>query len=200
MAICMSAPKEADAFDEQFLNAIAKAEERLGLSRQPRMIVVHEKDDHIDAHAHANWSRMGALEMKAILMRYNKICMRDINRELFVEHGHCITEGLINRAERPPLIYTFEQYQHVKQLGKEARVIKRDTLDAWNLSDNAVAFNAALTERGLKLARGDRRGLVVADIEGEAYSLPKWLGIKSKAVRERLGEERDLSKRESYEG
>lgn len=191
-SLSLSPPQGAETSDEQFLAAIAKAEDRLGLSGQPRAIVLHEKGDHRDTHAHVVWSRIDAAEMKAIPMPFNKLRMREISRELFVEHGHGVPRGLINRDERDPLNYSFEQYQHAKRLGKEARQIKSDLIDAWALSDNATSLKAALQEKGFRLARGDRRGFVALDMDGEVYSLPKWLGIKTKAVRERLGDERQL--------
>ncbi|MEL6693485.1 MAG: relaxase, partial [Pseudomonadota bacterium] len=56
-SLSLSPPKGADMSEEQFLAAIDKAEERLNLSGQPRVIVFHEKGDHRDRHAHAIWSR-----------------------------------------------------------------------------------------------------------------------------------------------
>ncbi|MDJ0922455.1 MAG: hypothetical protein QNI84_15105 [Henriciella sp.] len=191
-SLSFSPPEGADTTDEQFFSAIQKAEERLNLVGQPRVIVVHEKGDHRDSHAHVVWSRIDAVEMKAIPMPFNKLRMKEVSRELFVEHGHEIPRGLLNREERNPLNYTFEQYQHAKRIGKDAKAIKSDLLDAWSQSDDAKSFNAALEHKGYRLARGDRRGFVVLDIDGEVYSLPKWLGIKTKAVRDRLGEERVL--------
>jgi len=191
-SLSLSPPKGADTPEDQFLAAIDKAEARLKLSGQPRVIVLHEKGDHRDRHVHVVWSRIDAVEMKAIPMPFNKLRMREISRELFIEHGHEMPRGLIHREERNPLNYTFEQYQHAKRLGKNARQIKSDLIDAWGQSDNAASLQAALQEKGYHLARGDRRGFVALDSDGEVYSLPKWLGIKTKAVRERLGEERSL--------
>lgn len=190
--LSLSPPKGADTSEDQFLAAIDKAEERLGLSGQPRVIVLHEKGDHRDRHAHAVWSRIDGLEMKAIPMPFNKLRMRDISRELFVEHGHEVPRGLINREDRNPLNYTFEQYQHAKRLGKDAKQIKADLLDAWAASDDRKSFESALREKGFRLARGDKRGILAVDTDGKEFSVPKWLGIKTKAVRERLGEERAL--------
>ena len=53
---------------------------------------------------------------------------------------------------------------------------------AWAISDNKAAFTKALEERGYRLARGDRRGFVAIDTQGEAYALPKWIGIKTSAT------------------
>lgn len=37
------------------------------------------------------------------------------------------------------------------------------------------------------MAKGDRRGFVAIDVHGNVFALPKWLGLKTKEVRERLG-------------
>ena len=191
-SLSLSPPKGAVMSEEQFLDAINKAEDCLNLSGQPRVIVLHEKGDHRDRHAHVVWSRIDAVEMKAIPMPFNKLRMRGISRELFVEHGHEVPAGLINRENRNPLNFTFEQFQHAKRIGNDAKAIKSDLLDAWAQSDDAKSLSAALQDKGYRLARGDRRGFVVLDMEGEVYSLPKWLGLKTKVVRDRLGEEHQL--------
>lgn len=54
-----------------FEDAIARAEEKLGLSGQPHAIVFHEKEGR--RHAHAVRSRIDAAEMKAIPISYSKL-------------------------------------------------------------------------------------------------------------------------------
>ena len=48
-------------------------------------------------------------------------------------------------------------------------------------------------ERGYFLAKGDRRGFVAVDVTGAIYSLPKWIGEKTKAVTQKLGSPDGLS-------
>jgi hypothetical protein len=191
-SLSLSPPKDANVSAEDFEKAIDKAEEALGLSGQPRAIVFHEKGDHRDRHAHAVWSRIDSSQMKAIPLPYNLMRLRQVSRELFVERGWDVPRGLIDRSERNPLNYTFEQYQHAKRTDQCAADLKARMIDAWAYSDTRSAFAAALHDKGLRLAKGDRRGFVAVDTNGEVYSLPKWLGIKTKAVRDRLGKEHDL--------
>ena len=192
-SLSLSPPRDANLTVKQFENAIAKAEESLGLSGQPRVIVFHEKGDHRDRHCHVVWSRIDAMEMKAIPMPFNRLKMRDVSRELFIEHGHEVPRGLIDKENRDPLNFTLQEYQQAKRVGRDARSIKADIQNAWAGSDSRAALEHALQDKGFRLARGNRRGFVVTDSEGEVYSLPKWLGVKTKAVRERLGSEKDLS-------
>ncbi|MGI9507910.1 MAG: hypothetical protein ACR2QJ_01005 [Geminicoccaceae bacterium] len=42
------------------------------------------------------------------------------------------------------------------------------------------------------LAKGDRRGHVAVDWHGEVYAISRWIGIKAKEVRARLGDANDL--------
>ncbi len=76
-----------------------------------------------------------------------------------------------------------------KTAGKDPRVIKAALQDAWAISDTGAAFARALEDRGYKLARGDSRAFVVVDAHGETYSLSRWLGVKARDLRQRLGDE-----------
>ena len=191
-SLSLSPPKDANASAKDFEQAIAKAEEALGLFGQPRVIVFHEKGQHRDRHCHVVWSRIDTTQMKAIPMPFNRLKMRDVSRELFIEHGWDVPRGLINAQERNPLNYTLEQYQQARRMGRHADDIKADLQAAWAVSDTRAAFEHALREKGFRLARGDRRGFVVVDHLGEVMSVPRWVGAKTKSVRERLGSEKSL--------
>jgi len=85
-----------------------------------------------------------------------------------------------------------EEWQQAKRIGEDPRKVKAAFQDAWAISDSKAAFTHALQERGYWLARGDRRGYVALDHKGEVYALAKWAGIKTKQVRERMGDETTL--------
>lgn len=191
-SLSLSPPKNANVTAKEFEDAISKAEKALGLRGQPRVIVFHEKGDHRDRHCHVVWSRIDGQALRAIPMPFNRLKMRDVSRAIFIEHGWNVPKGLIDKEERNPLNFTFEQYQHAKRVGRDAKQIKADIQNAWAASDSRPALEHALKEKGFRLARGAQRGFVVTDHLGEVYSLPKWLGVKTKAVRERLGSEKDL--------
>ena len=46
--------------------------------------------------------------------------------------------------------------------------------------------------QGFVLARGDRRGYVALDYQGEIYAVAKYADVRTKAVRERLGDSKTL--------
>jgi hypothetical protein len=55
------------------------------------------------------------------------------------------------------------------------------------MSDNVRAFAAALEERGLFLAKGDRGAHVVLTLDGDVFAVSRLAGKKTKEVQERFG-------------
>ena len=64
--------------------------------------------------------------------------------------------------------------------------------ESWTGSDSRESFEAALKDKGLWLARGDKRGFVAVDWRGETYSLSRMSGAKTKEIAARLGNPKDL--------
>ena len=183
-SLSLNPPKGADAGINDFLAAAERVELALGLKGQPRAIVVHEKNGR--RHAHVVWSRIDAFEMKAINMAYFKTKLRDLSRELYLEHGWELPEGHKTNGWKNPLNFTLAEWQQAKRLDLDPREIKQVFQNAWARSDNLASFRAALEEHGYFLARGDRRGLVALDIQGEVLSVSRWSGIKPKALSAKL--------------
>lgn len=189
-SLSLNPPADANVSTETFESAINRCEAELGLSGQPRAIVFHEKEGR--RHAHAVWSRIDAETMTARQLSYHKMKLQEVARELYREHGWRMPEGLADRSKSDPRNYSLAEWQQAKRVGKDAGQIKEAFQDAWAISDNRASFEHALKERGYWLARGDRRGFVAIDHAGEVYSIPKQTKIKTKAVRERLGDEEKL--------
>jgi hypothetical protein len=175
---------------ETFTDAIDKIEARLGLEDQPRAIVFHEKEGR--RHAHCVWSRIDADTMTARQMAFFKQKLTGVSRELYLEHGWKMPRGLENAGGRDPANFTLAEWQQAKRQGLDPRWLKLDVQQCWKLSDNRAAFARSLEERGLFLAKGDKRGFVIVDHAGEVYSLPRCLDLKTKEVRARLGDGADL--------
>lgn len=184
-SLSLNPPEEERVSTAAFERAVDKVEAKLGLTDQPRAIVFHEKNGR--RHAHAVWSRIDTNEMKAIQLSHSHRKLRTVSRELFFEHGWELPQGLIDSRNRDPKNFSLEEWQQAQRRGKDPRVIKTDLQEAWAISDSKAALTHALDERGYNLARGDRRGYVVLDRQGEIYALPKWLGVKTKEVRAKLG-------------
>lgn len=179
-------PEAARVKTETFEKAIDEAERRLGLDGQPRAIVFHEKEGR--RHAHAVWSRIKADEMKAVQLPFTKTKMQGLARDLYREHGWRMPDGLADKSKRDPKNFTLEEWQECKRRGVDPRQIKGAIQDAWAISDSPAALSHALEERGLVLAKGDRRGAVVLDHNGKPYALGKYAGVKARAVKARLGD------------
>lgn len=189
-SLSLNPPPTANVSTDQFLSAINKVEERLGLNDQPRAIVFHEKNDR--RHCHVVWSRIDADEMKAIPLPHTRLKLKDMSRELYIENGWKMPEGYANSNARNPLNFTMAEWQQAKRVGKDPRHIKAAFQDAWAISDTQETFQDALKERGFTLAKGDRRSFVALDHACEVYAVPKWTGLKTKDVRARLKDEQPL--------
>lgn len=189
-SLSLNPPPKANVPVEAFKAAIADIESRLGLRGQPRAIVFHEKDGR--RHAHCVWSRIDATKMRAINLPHFELKLMDKARELYREHGWTMPPGLQAKTLRDPLNYTRAEGQQAKRAKADPKALKALFLRCWERSDSKPALAGALLEHGFVLARGDRRGFVAVDRRGEVYALSRWLDIKAKDVRARLGDDRDL--------
>jgi hypothetical protein len=189
-SLSLSPPAEARVSVDEFESAIARIEKELDLSGQPRAIVFHEKEGR--RHAHCVWSRIDADTMTAKQMSFFKQKLMGVSRELYLDHGWKLPRGLERAGERDPTNFTLAEWQQAKRQGMDPRWLKSTLQDCWQRSDNTVSFERALTERGLFLAKGDKRSFVVLDHHGEVWSLPRMLDLKTKEVRQRLGEGDEL--------
>lgn len=153
---------------------------------QPRIVVFHEKEGR--RHCHAVWSRIDADEMKAVPLPHLKMKMRDVSREIFLEQGWKLPRGLMNSKESDPRNFTLAEWQQAKRAGLDARDLKEAIQECWAASDSAQSFSRALESRGLYLARGDRRSHVAVAYQGEAFSIARVTGRKSKDISARLGD------------
>ena len=100
--------------------------------------------------------------------------------------------GLIYARGRDPLNYSGSEASQAKRVKRDPVELKRLLKSCWSASDSRAAFASALWEQGFCLARGERRGSVAVDMHGEVYSLSRWLEVKTKELRARLGEFSEL--------
>ncbi len=184
-SVSLNPPEEETVPIKYFEKAIRDIEEKLGLEGQPRAVIFHEKEGR--RHAHCVWSRIDAEEMKAINLPFYKMKLQDISRQLYFQYGWQMPKGLLNRQDRNPLNFTLAQWQQAKRAGEDPKLLQKLFQDCWAASDNRASFEQALNGYGLHLARGDKRGFVAIDYRGEVYSLSRWLKVKTKALKERLG-------------
>jgi len=189
-SLSLNPPQNKNVSEADFAKTADLAEERLGLKDQPRAIVFHEKEGR--RHAHVVWSRIDPETMRAINLPHFKYKLTALSRELYLEHGWNLPDGLRRDGGKSPLNFSLEEWQQAKRQKLDPREIKQVFQETWSRTDNANAFKNALEEKGYFLARGDRRGFVALNVEGEVFAIPKWVGLKTKEVRAKLGKESEL--------
>lgn len=194
-SLSLNPPANARVGTSDFESAIEQAEKRLGLAGQPRAVVFHEKDDR--RLCHVVWSRIDTESMKAIPISFPKLKLKELAKDLYLEHGWDLPKGFINPKFRDPKNFTLAEWQQAKRQGQDPREMKAIFQSCWKQSDDKQSLISGLKEHGLILARGDRRGYVATDIHGEIYAIAKWVGIKTKDVRARLGDKNTLPSVES---
>jgi len=189
-SVSLSPPQQERVPVDTFEDAITRIEDKNGLTGHPRVIVFHEKEGR--RHCHAVWSRIDAETMTAKNLSHFKLKLRDLSRELYIENGWKLPRGLMNSREADPRNFTLAEWQQARRMGRDARDLKALMQECWAASDSRASFAQALKARGITLAKGDRRGFVAVTHEGEALSVARYAGKKTKEIRARLGEPGDL--------
>ncbi|RDJ21085.1 relaxase [Bosea caraganae] len=184
-SLSLSPPKGEMATVDDFQAAIQLAAERLGLADQPRAVVYHEKSAR--RHCHVVFSRIDAERMRAINLPFFKQRLTELSRELYLTHGWELPKGLADKSLANPLNFGLLEWQEAQRAKRDPREIKAVLKQCWAQFDNEAAFANALKDRGLWLCRGDRRGFIVQDYRGNAFSLSRWLKVGSKELKARLG-------------
>lgn len=189
-SLSLSPPETETVPVAVFETAIEHIEQQLGFTEQPRAIVFHEKKGR--RHAHVVWSRINAETMTAIDPYQDKLTLEQIARELFQEHQWPMPAGLKRREDSDPLAYSHAEYAQAKRVKRDPKDLKRLFRQCWEQSDSRAGFAHALQEHGFILARGDRRGFVAVDRQGEVYSVSRYVGVKARELRNRFGSPDDL--------
>lgn len=186
LSINPSAPLTRDQYHE----AIAEIEGRLGLDGQPRAVVFHVKDGR--EHCHVVWSRIDVDAMKAIPMSHDRRRLMDLACDLAEKYGLDLPPGLQAWKEKrkheknrldPSLAEKAQQDAH--GISPEQR--REEITACYEQADNAEAFINALEQKGYVLARGDKRGFVVVDRFENVHSLTRYVqGHKAAAIKAKL--------------
>lgn len=184
-SVSLSPPANESVQIEVFEKAIKDIEERLNLQGQPRAIVFHEKEGR--RHCHAVWSRIDAETMKAKELPFFKKKLQEISKQLFLENGWGIPKGFLDKGLRDPRTFNLAEWQQAKRTCINPKDIKEAAQSCWSRSDGLKSFERAMEEKGLFLAKGDRRGHVAITVEGEVFAVSRLLDMKSKDIVAKLG-------------
>ena len=191
-SVSLSPPAHELAEVDLFEQAAAQVLERNGLQDQPHALIFHEKDGR--RHAHLVVSRIDTEHGRVIPLPYFKQKLFDLSKEIYLDRGWDLPAGFIDKRDRDPRNYDLETYHKAKREGLDPKHLKMMAQEAWSITKgkDQVSFAKELEKRGLYLAKGDRRGHVAVTWRGEVHALPRLLGCKTKDVRERLGEPKNL--------
>jgi hypothetical protein len=181
----------------QYFEAIERIEDKMGLGGQPRAVVFHHKegeDGQVREHAHVVWSRIDAAQMRAISLSFYKAKLCDLACELAHDFGHRLPPGLKaweekRKLEKDRLEPTLAEAAQQKKSGLSADDRRAMITALYEQADSARAFRAALEESGFLLARGDRRGYVIIDEQGDVHALARNVkGAKTRDIERKLGD------------
>jgi len=184
-SLSLNPPKDETVAVDDLMKAADRVELTLRLEGLPRAIVIHEKNGR--RHAHVVWSRIDTDQMKAVNLPFFKIKLKQLSKELYLEHEWTLPDGHREHGWKNPLNFTLAEWQYAKRHDLDPREIKLLFQDAWQRSDGIAAFRNALEERGYFLARGDSRNFVAVDLNGAVYAIPRFCGVKAKDVMHKLG-------------
>ena len=189
-SLSLNPPSKESVETKDFEDAISRVEETLGLKGQPRAIVFHEKENR--RHCHVVWSRVDTDNMKAIPLSFPKRKLNALAKDIFIEKEWDLPNGFLEPSLRDPKNFTLEEWQQAKRQGKDPREIKAIFQGCWKQSDSRGAFENAISAYGYRLAKGDRRGYVATDINGEVYSLSRYAALRTKDLKAKLGNRETL--------
>ncbi|MBI3657344.1 MAG: relaxase/mobilization nuclease domain-containing protein [Acidobacteria bacterium] len=165
---------------EQWLAAVEKLEERLGLTGYDRVIVAHTKDEQ--AHVHVAWNRIDYQTGLAAELNHDARKRLDVARELERDFG--LRE--LRRAGQGRLSQKEETF--AIRHGKDPQLLKDIMQTCWRHAENGQEFTAHLDAYGMTLVKGDRRDFLIVDREGDYYAVTRVTGSRAKEVREKLSD------------
>ena len=174
---------------EQWERVFDREEKRLGFSGLPRAWSFHVNEKTGEMHAHMAWFRVDAETGTARDPGLFKLRLMEVARASEIELGLRQLDNNrqpLDTARAPER----KEMEESRRLGTDVRAIRAAILDCLEHSDNGRAFKAALEDRGLILANGDRRDcFVVLDQAGGQHALNKKLTGQTLAqMRERLAD------------
>lgn len=176
-------------------------EQEFGLQDRPFASAIHIKEGR--EHEHRTYLRVRA-DGTAIRLDHDHARREKISRIVEFERGEPFTRGAHNRAviaalqnERPEIAeamraaglhdgprprasVTPKERAQQERTDTPKTAVARAVAAAWTASDSPHAFQAAIREAGMRLARGDRVALIV-DQGGHSHSLTRLLGIAARA-------------------
>lgn len=180
-------PRQGPLTRAQYMDYIARTEEALGLTSQPRAIVFHEKYGR--EHCHVVWSRIDAIHGKAVHLAFDHEKLMRVTRAFARDHGLRLPPGYEKSPEKgQESLYDREKQ---RQTGLSNADHMQAVTRAWQQSDSPRAFVRALSAQGYLLATG-KRPYVLVDLYGGTHALARLIddkAVKTADLRKFLGKD-----------
>jgi len=172
---------------EQWQHCADKLEKRLGLEDHHRALVLHTYKG--ETHLHVVWDRIDDRTLKAAELSFDFFKCKEVARELERELGLQKVRNHKREDERELAAPSFGEDQEARRKGQDLKETRAAIREAWEKSEDGRSFAAALKERGLSLAQGERRDFVAVDERGSVHSIGKrTTGATAAEVREKLSD------------
>ena len=176
------APTEKPTQEHMEATALA-AVERLGLSHHQLYMVAHDDTEHQHVHVVVNLVDTNTGKIADLHRDHDKLdrWSHEYEQQYGIQcEARAAKFAALDRGEAG-----HPMPSALKQRSREDHA--RAATEAFQASDSAQAFMAALEAEGLSLAQGQKRGFVVVDQQGEIYALARLVeGASTKDITARL--------------
>lgn len=171
---------------EQVVDILA---DQLGLTGQPRIVILHQKKGR--EHVHAVFQRTDTEKMQVISDSFNYPAHELAAREIEIAFSLEKTIGAHTREKgdpRPEQKFSREDHQKAERSGIDAASMKEQITAIYEEAKTGREFVRTLEENGFYLARGDKKNIfMVIDPQLEAHRLSSTLkGHKMSEVKTML--------------
>jgi len=181
----LSESPEHNPTQEQWENYVEQNIKVLGLEEHQYYMVAHNDQEHDHVHVVVNLIHPQNGKINSLHNDYKK--MDRLAHEYELENG-------IVCEERNKKYQAWEQKKQAFTEKERRAEYGEKVTTAFQQSDNAKSFKAALEYEGLTLAQGNRRGFVLVDDRGEIYALNRLITFdgdlqrkeKNAAIKEKL--------------
>ncbi|SDJ49776.1 relaxase/mobilization nuclease domain-containing protein [Salipiger marinus] len=171
----------------QWMRAVDVLEKELGLTGQPRAVVMHEKKGR--QHIHVVWQRTDLETMTLREDGFNYLAHERASQRMEREFGHESVPGKHAKRDRekqpefPRAEISHAEWQQAERAALSVADRRAQLADIRESCDGGTAFRAAVGDAGYVLAQGDRRDFVLVTAEGSVLSLGRELKMKAAEVR-----------------
>lgn len=169
--------------------AVDRYASAFGLEENQTIVVLHHHNDG-ETHCHAVFNRVHPETLRAADLWQNHQRHKQLARQMEKDWGLRRVSSEKRRPERDYSEAGRAEIEQGKRLGVDADHVhdmRAAIRQAWERSDDAASFAAALDAAGLRLEAGERRAFIAIDEAGNSYAIGKrTTGAPAPEVKARL--------------